>query len=79
MSVRNDRPSSHFDQATDEDEITATQKQYVRDIEVKSGVMATDAELSYKRFASRYIRENEVKAGYNRRSTPGGYVRDGSA
>ena len=62
----------------DEDEITATQKQYVRDIEVKSGVMATDAELSYKRFASRYIRENEVKAGYNRRTTPGGYTRDGT-
>ena len=61
----------------DEDEITATQKQYVRDIEVKSGIMATDAELSYKRFASRYIRENEVRAGYNRRTTPGGHTRDG--
>ena len=62
----------------DEDVITPTQKQYVRDIETKSGIVATDAELSYKRFASRYILENEVKAGYNRRTTPGGYTRDGS-
>ena len=61
----------------DEEGITATQKQYVRDIQTKTGIVATEAELNYKRFASRYIRENEVKAGYTRRTMSGGHLRSG--